>query len=216
MRTLVARSISDCSLLFGAAGCVEAGGIHIRYGLDAPEKLATSNILYYEGVLNLEHHHPLEFAYDHPFYTKMFEDPLMLDKLLERWEAHEQRFKYWHDCLWKVLDGYRASRPELAGQLIAPGPGAGIELGGVVVADRGLHLPEGSGPGSNHPGGGGGGVTALSVPEPSTALLLALGVVLGGSWVVFRRSSDGRRSGRDGVLSPTPQGGIVRSSHRER
>ncbi len=44
-------------LLFGASSRAGAGGIHIRYGPDAPEKMAASNIRYYEGVLSLEHHH---------------------------------------------------------------------------------------------------------------------------------------------------------------
>jgi hypothetical protein len=46
MRPLHARLIVVCLLLFSASGRAIAGGIHIRYGPDAPEKLAASNVLY--------------------------------------------------------------------------------------------------------------------------------------------------------------------------
>jgi hypothetical protein len=182
MRPRCARLVAVCLLLLGSAGRVAAGGIHIRYGPDAPERLAASNIRYYEGVLNLQHHHPLEFAREHPFYTKMFEDPVMLGRLLHRWEAHEQRFEYWHDCLWKVLDGYRHTHPELPGRLAAPG--TPVNPGDISVAERNGGVPETGG------GGGGGGEHMAAVPEPSSGLLIVLGMLIAGSglaWSARRR-----------------------------
>jgi PEP-CTERM motif len=192
MRPLCARLFAVCLLLLGAAGTAAAGGIHIRYGPDAPEKLADSNILYYEGVLNLEQHHPREFAEEHPFYTKMFDDSVMLDKLMARWEAHEERFEYWHNCLWKVLDGYRASHPDLAQQLTLPVSVPPIEVGPGGPSNIGQSLPAGPQYG-NPPGGGGsngsgGGTSVQAVPEPSSAMLMVLGVALAGSCAVFRRA----------------------------
>jgi hypothetical protein len=99
MLSRVAALFTLCSLLLVGEEWAVAGGVHIRYGPDAPEKMAASNLRYYEGVLNLERHHPIAFASEHPFYTEMFHKPAMMDRLVARWEAHEQRFEYWHDCL---------------------------------------------------------------------------------------------------------------------
>jgi hypothetical protein len=180
MRPFFASLIAVC-LLLGSAGQVEGGGIHIRYGPNAPEKLAAANILYYEGVLNLEHNHPIAFAKEHPFYTKMFQDPVMLDKLIDRWEAHEQRFEYWHNCLWKVLDGYVASHAELPGQpvpppLVSPLPDGPTDVGGGGVSDQ-------------NGAGGGGKVQTAAVPEPSSGLLIVLGLLASGSWLLLRGRS---------------------------
>src|SRR5262249_1561231 len=123
MRPLYARLVAACLVLTIAASSAAAGGVHIRYGHDAPARLAVADIRYYEGVLHLYQVHPARFEHEHPFYAKLFEHPAMLDGLLARWEAHEQRFEYWHDCLWKVLNGYRASHLEPVGQLLSPGSG---------------------------------------------------------------------------------------------
>ncbi len=93
-------------IVLGSGRELSAGGIHIRYGIDAPEKLAGANEVYAQGVLNMYDRHPRWFEHTHPFYTEMFHNPEMMDRLVARWEAHEQRFEYWHYCLWKVLDGY--------------------------------------------------------------------------------------------------------------
>ncbi len=170
MRPTVAGLIAVVLVLFGAGGGSAAGGIHIRYGPDAPEKMEESNIRYYEGVVQLEHKHPLEFEHEHPFYAKMFHDPVMLDKLVARWEAHPQRFEYWHNCLWKVLDGYVATHPSLPAQL-GPSP---IEVGPGGVSYR---VPP-----------GGGGVTPSSVPEPSSGLMIVLALLTVGSWLAYRRA----------------------------
>jgi hypothetical protein len=171
-----------CALLAVVEPPATAGGIHIRYGPDAPEKMAVSNIAYYQGVLNLEHNHPIAFALDHPFYTKMFDDPAMIDRLVLRWEAHEQRFEYWHDCLWKVLDGYMAkhhglfsTHPVETGSFLSFGT-IGVDNGGgsfVGGADaRGINP-------ANAPGGTpGGGIQILSVPEPSSGVLMVLGLTV--------------------------------------
>jgi hypothetical protein len=187
-------------MLFVVAGDrrAAAGGIHIRYGPDAPERMAAANVRYEEGVLNLYHHHPLEFAANHPFYTRMFNDEAMIDKLLLRWESHEQRFEYWHDCLWKVLDGYRASHhgvlptiPVTAGSPGSPGEGGAGLVGG------GAGIPGSVGPGGNNPAtspggnGDGGGTGTLSVPEPSSGVLMVLGLTLAVLWFACRHFAVG-------------------------
>jgi len=178
-----------CTLLAVVDRPATAGGVHIRYGPDAPEKMAAANVLYYEGVLNLKHNHPIAFALDHPFYTKMFDDPVMIDRLERRWEAHEQRFEYWHDCLWKVLDGYRAEHHGLASASPIPAamPLKFEEIG--VDSERGS-LFGGTAPGENNPGvspagAPGGGLGILSVPEPSSGVLMVLGLTVA-AWAIAR------------------------------
>ncbi len=179
-----------CALLAVIDRPATAGGIHIRYGPDAPEKMAAANVVYYEGVLNLEHNHPIAFALDHPFYTKMFDDPAMIDRLELRWEAHEQRFEYWHDCLWKVLDGYRAEHHGLASASPIP---AGMPLKfGEIGADSGSGSlfggtdARGNNPGISPAGAPGGRIAILSVPEPSSGLLMVLGLTVAAVWAIAR------------------------------
>ena len=179
-----------CALLTVIGRPATAGGIHIRYGPDAPEKMAAANVRYYEGVLNLEHNHPIAFALDHPFYTKMFDDPAMIDRLEMRWEAHEQRFEYWHDCLWKVLDGYRAEHYGLSSTSPIP---TGIPLKfGEIGFDSGSGSPfggtdsRGNNPGIGPAGVPGGGIATLSVPEPSSGLLMVLGLTVAATWAIAR------------------------------
>ncbi len=163
----------------------EAGGVHILYGPHAPERFAERNVEYYRGLLHFAHNHPREFALEHPFYVRMFNDQAMIENLLARWEAHEQRFEYWHDCLWKVLDGYRVTHRE-------PTIGIGGQTHG-IPGDRGNPSSGGGSP-QNHPAGGnggnggngGGGVQPFSVPEPSAAVLLAVGVSFAA--IGYRRS----------------------------
>jgi hypothetical protein len=179
-----------CALLTVIDRPATAGGIHIRYGPDAPERMEAANVAYYEGVLHLEHNHPIAFALDHPFYTKMFDNPVMIDRLEMRWEAHEQRFEYWHDCLWKVLDGYRAEHHGLSSTSPIP-PGIPRNLG-EVGADSGTGSllggtdARGNNLGISPAGVPGGGVVALSVPEPSSGLLMLLGLAAAGAWVIAR------------------------------
>ncbi len=79
--------------VLGGSQELSAGGIHIRYPVDAPEKLAHANEVYAQGVLNMYERHPRWFEHTHPFYTEMFHNPEMMDRLVVRWEAHEQRFR---------------------------------------------------------------------------------------------------------------------------
>ena len=81
-------------VLFGVVRELPAGGIHIRYGPDAPEKLAVANEKFYEGALRFDERHPAEFEHEHPFYAKLFNDPIEMNNLVLHWEAHEQRFEY--------------------------------------------------------------------------------------------------------------------------
>jgi hypothetical protein len=204
MITRIVSLVAVCILMAVGDGRARAGGIHIRYAADAPEQDAAQDVLYYQGVLNLYHNHPTAFAREHPFYTKMFGDPVMMDKLLARWEANEQRFEYWHNCLWKVLNGYLHSHPS---QPVSVGSGgssvSGASGGGGTVAPQGLgpggspsggNGSGGNGPGGNGSGnggtgrtGGGSGPGTQSVPEPSSGLLMISATLIAGSWFAYRR-----------------------------
>jgi hypothetical protein len=187
----VVSLIALCTVLIAADRRAVAGGVHIRYGPDAPERMAASNLLYYQGLLNVYHDHPISFSREHPFYTEMFQKPAMMDRLVARWQANEQRFEYWHDCLWKVLDGYMVSHRGMPGHLVnsTGGSSAPGGLGGGGPVDLGTPIVTTNDPGGNHPptGGGGGVVTSNSVPEPSSGLLMVAGALVAGSWAACRR-----------------------------
>ncbi len=170
-------------ILLGAGRELDAGSIHIRYAADAPEKMAAANEIYYEGVLNLYHNHTEWFEHTHPLYTRMFNDTEVMDKLLARWEAHEQRFEYWHDCLWKVLDGYRASHEPL------PIPGVSPDSSG----------GSGGGPASDDGGGGGGHVHVQDLPEPSTGVMMISVLMVGLLGCIWRCGLRGLRAGKLGL-----------------
>jgi hypothetical protein len=159
-RTRVLVSVSFVFL--GVAPTLLAGGIHVHYGPDAPEKLASSNEAFYDAVLKFDHDHPGIFAHEHPFYAKLINDPTKIDHLVKRWESHEQRFEYWNFPLWKFLDGYLLSQK---GQSSPP---------------QNLPSPPNSGLGTQGSGvSGNGGVGTQSIPEPSTAVLWITGLVAG-------------------------------------
>ena len=191
----------------GAPPVLAGGGLHIHFGPDAPNKMAATNEVYYEGILNLYHNHTAEFERDHPFYVKVFNDPVRMDRLLHRWESHEERFEYWHWCLWKVLDGHL----KLEGSLEHPGlihplgssHSGGGSQGGVDFGDGGNGFPQfpsgGSGfggqGGTNHGGGGSGNGNGngngsfgvQSVPEPSAVVIATTGLIVGLGLLAGRR-----------------------------
>jgi hypothetical protein len=165
-----------CLVLIGGPE-LRAGGIHVRYRADAPEKLAGANTVYTEGMLRLYHRHSAWFEREHPFFTAMFNNPQMMDRLIARWESHERRFEYWHNSLWRVLDAY-ASRHE---EPLPHPPTALLLPSKEVSADQG----NGQGPG----GGGGSGISPASVPEPSAGILMISGLVAGLIGYAWRRAS---------------------------
>src|SRR5579875_3839486 len=195
-----------------------AGGVHIRYGPHAPERMAASNLLYYHGMLNLYHHHPIAFAREHPFYTAMFHHPAMMDRLVARWQAHETRFEYWHDCLWKVLDGYLVSHAGGTGHLTTSA-GRSPVPGGLSPVVLGSPILNPVGPGGNRSntgaGGGGGGETSNAVPEPSSGLLIVVGTLGAGAWVARRRrfTASSRGSAAPGRLGDRQIRTVALASH---
>jgi len=181
-------------ILFGSSRELGAGSIHIRYGADAPEKMAAANEIYYGGVLNLYHNHTEVFEHNRHFYTRMFNDTEVMDKLLARWEAHEQRFEYWHDCLWKVLDGYRASHESLPhfSQILS------ISGGSTEIVPGGIS-PESVSPGSGGGGGDGGHVHVQDLPEPSTGVMMISVLIVGLLGFIWRCGIRGLRAGKLGL-----------------
>ncbi len=170
-------------ILLGAGHELGAGSIHIRYGEDAPEKMAAANEIYYEGVLSLYHNHPKAFEHDHPFYTRMFNDTEVMDKLLARWEAHEERFEYWHDCLWKVLDGFRASQESFPFPEVSPDTSGDGDIG-----------PAGDGGGD-----GGGHFHIQDLPEPSTEVMMTSVLIVGFLGFIWRCGIRTLRAGKLGL-----------------
>ena len=157
-------------LVLGGGRDLSAGGIHIRYPVDAPQKLAGANEVYAREVLNLDHQHPRWFAHAHPFYTHMFENQVMMDRLVARWEAHEQRFEYWHNSLWKILDAY-AIEHEAPPSFLPTG---------LPSSSNGVSEARGGVPVGGNPGGGGQGIVSVAgVPEPSSGVVMVSGLIVG-------------------------------------
>ena len=171
IRGLVAViSVSVLSLQTAQA----TGGLHIHYAADAPEKMAGENAHYYDRVMHTYTAHTTWFDKAHPFYKKMFHKPALLEKLTARWEADEQRFEYWHWCLWKVLDGYGSTHPVAPTQYQYFPPVT--QLPAQVLA------PAAGGSAINSPTG-----PAGAVPEPSTISLFVIAMGFGMT-VFYRRA----------------------------
>ncbi len=165
-------------LVLGGGRELSAGSIHLRYPVNAPERLAGANERYTREVLSLDRRHPEWFEHTHPFYAHMFTNPEMMDRLIARWEAHEQRFEYWHNSLWKILDAYAIGLEHSLPLLPIDLPASRS-----AVSDD-----PGAGPGGVGPGGGTyGNVGGASVPEPSNGILMVSGLIVGLLGLAWRR-----------------------------
>jgi hypothetical protein len=167
------------ALLCAAA---EAGTVHIRWSKDAPERLASRDVLLYEHVVALRDSDPAEFDKRHPFFGRLLRDADFMDSIVRRWESHEQRFEYYHPYLWQVLNGYIHEPKDPPWT-----PPPGHDHTGDTTGDFG-GLPQGGGGDVPPPAGGGG--SPASVPEPPSALLLLIGSgasALGACWLRARR-----------------------------
>ena len=111
------------------AAAVQAGSIHIRYGDDVPERMATANVKLYEDLVATRDLAPVKFDDNHPFYGRLLTDPTFADRLVHRWEGHEQRFEYWHNYLWRILDGIAHLPHELTEFPLPVSPPPSPELG---------------------------------------------------------------------------------------
>jgi hypothetical protein len=169
-------------LVLGGGPELWAGGIHVLYPADAFEKLAGANEVYTEGMMHLYHRHPRWFEHEHPFFTEMFNNPEMMDRLVARWEGHERRFEYWHNSLWRVLDAYAIRHDD-------PLPQIPIVR---LSASNAVSEAQGNGPGGGggaRGSGSGGNISGASVPEPSTGILVVSGLVAGLVGFAWRRVS---------------------------
>ena len=71
---------------------VDAGAIHIRYGVDAPRRMAQANLLCYETLVAFRDSHPVRFDHHHAFYASLLTNTTVMDQMVACWEAQEQRF----------------------------------------------------------------------------------------------------------------------------
>jgi uncharacterized membrane protein YgcG len=159
-----------------AAGpAARAGSVqHIRWGPDAPERLQAANVLLYEELVAFRDKDPIRFDKEHPFFFGILTDTAYINKIVARWEGHEQRFEYWHPYLWRILDGY-VHRPV---PVPPHDPGHHHGGGGGGGGQGSSAGGGGSGGGGGRGGGGGGGISSASVPEPGSVVLYVSGMVL--------------------------------------
>jgi hypothetical protein len=100
-----------------------------------------------------------------------------MKRMVARWEAHEQRFEYWHPYLWRILDGYEfRPHPDHRRSIDPPPIDPPPHSGG---SGNGPHGGGGDGGGGSpgvQPRGGGG--TPGAIPEPGSIVLLISGFSL--------------------------------------
>jgi hypothetical protein len=164
----------------------EAGSIHLRWGPDAPEKLAVPNMHLYESLVAYRDAHLDRFDFYHHFYHHLLTEDALMNKIVGQWEAHEERFEYWHPFLWRVLDGYvyfsrinseQTIQPPIDMPTTSIGDVNGTGGGNTQEPGTGGSTPgEGNGNDRGTPNGNGGGISTTSVPEPSSLLLLLGGI----------------------------------------
>ena len=68
--------------------------------------MAQANLLCYETLVAFRDSHPVRFDHNHAFYGSLLTKTALMDLMVARWEAHEQRLKSWNPYLWRPLDGY--------------------------------------------------------------------------------------------------------------
>ncbi len=151
----------------------EAGSIHVRYGVDAPERLATSNVRLYESVVADRDLAPVKFDESHPFYGRLLTDPTFADRLIHRWEGHEQRFEYWHNELWRILDGMaQLHQPSSTDPQLPISPPPSSDSSGPPASTG--EMP----------------ASPASTPEPSTWVMMVSGFVFVGLAIFRNRMSN--------------------------
>ncbi len=168
-----------------------AESVLIRWGSDAPERLRAVNVVLYEKLVADRDANPTVFDKHHPFFFGILTDPAYMDQIVARWEAHEERFEYWHPYLWRILDGYEFRPDPSLSRAIIPPPDPG---------NPGTGQPGGSRSGGGGGAGGGvqpdaGGGNTCATPEPSSFVLWISGLTLALLGPVFKKYGPHRRAG---------------------
>jgi len=159
----------------------KAGSVHIHWAPDAPERLQAANVLLYEELVAYRDADPTVFDKHHPFFAGILTDPAYMNQIVARWQAHEQRFEYWHPYLWRILDGYEFRPDPAPPPPIDPPPDPGNSGKG----DHGGGGSSAGGGGGAQPDGGGGKPSAT--PEPSSLVLWISGFGLALLGPVFKK-----------------------------
>ncbi len=147
-------------------------------------------MLLYKELVAYRDAHERVFDREHHFFAAILSNAELMDRFVDRWKSHEQRFEYWHLYLWRILDGYD-HRPlpdppdAVSSQEIGPLGGTNpddVDQEGAAHGSRG-GSSYGSGGGSSD---GGGTVHASATPEPSSIVLLLPVTVLALLWGMLR------------------------------
>jgi hypothetical protein len=168
-----------CSLIYSgvaSARQAKAGSIHIERGPDAPKRLQAANVLLYEELVVYRDSHPTVFDRRHPFFSRLLTDPAYMNRIVDRWKAHEARFEYWHPYLWRILDGYEHRLDSQPPPHHEPPPKRG-----------GGHHGSGGGSGGGGHHGSGGGIDPSATPEPSSIVVFLSGLVVASGGAALRK-----------------------------
>lgn len=179
--------VGSIALVLGvlAAAPAEAGSIVLSHGIDVPPRVEATNVALYLRDVARRDLAPEAFDDHHPPIGRILSEPTFYEETLSQWEAHPRGFEHEHRELWRVLDGdmlwherhgghtvglTHQESQDLPGQGLLSGPGSD----GAASTISPIKPPRGGEPPAIAPQGQGSGVP--SVPEPSTGILMVLGV----------------------------------------
>jgi len=155
----------------------EAGSIQLHH---SRAEVEAADLGFYEREVLLRDLAPQEFDHFHPLGGRLLSDQAVYEKLLEVWKEHPARFEDDHRCVWHVLDGdmiYHELHPH-------------VPSGESPVHSANGYPPGGGNPGIHDNGNPGGGIHSGSVPEPTSAALMASALIVVLLAAAWRRADD--------------------------
>jgi hypothetical protein len=138
----------------------------------------------YSAVTAQHDLNPTQFDHLHPTVGRLIEDPAYLNKLLAAYIAHPASFTHDHHQLVPILRGYGMTPPPTSTSTSTPP--ATSEVGGISVQEN-------TGPPGTPPTTG----AQELVPEPSSLVLMFLGMSLLASRIRLKRAPVASRVGLD-------------------